>query len=214
MGIYVPPSLVNKYETCTNITDVKNINSSYKTDLFDGGWGYPLSNLTSAQSSNEWQNAGLFGGLDGSTMTKFGIPSLPKLEKARGMFFKCNQLTEMKLSMPKVKHIGALWEVNTNSPLGFLQGCTKLQWAELYIPECIGAVGAFMGDTVLTSVKLISSKKLVYVTRICANCPMLTSFSWEASNIHTATGGWDSCKLNKESVLEIITALAETPYKN
>lgn len=196
-----------KYAHCANIKDVKYINNEYKNDLYSNNWRYPLPSLSNAIEMDSWQSVNLF---TKSSIVNFEPTSLPNLVKGWGMFSESKNLSKIDLELPKCTHLGNSWCGNWQ---GMFSVCSSLTEAKLDIPKTFNVNALFIEDSNLEIVNLKNASSITVADNICRNCKKLKSFKWDATNVHHAYTAWQSCILDKESILGILSALAENPTK-
>ena len=201
--VHVPPTEVNKYDHCTTVNEIEALNPDYKNDLTsDGGWGYALFNLKYGSKNNGigWDASGL---LMQSSLRKFGLRILPKLETAV-KFLASSKLEELELELPMATNIGAAWKGNQ---VGICSKCDELRRAELTIPKASIIRESFFQCPKLESLTL-KGTNATDLYNLCYNNKSLSSFWINSQTITVADSAFHLCILTKESALHILHKLA------
>lgn len=175
---------VNKYANCTNTDDIAAINADYKTDLTsDGEWVYSLPNVSS-----------LIYTFSGSKITKWRIP-LPALTTVDHTFHEVGSLTFWSGELPMLKK--ATDFVRYTKIKNWTVDLPSLQQADGFIRDN-NALVSFSGNV----------DKLQNGTRFFHGASKLTTV---LSGFPSLTQGYlmfNTCILNKESVLRILASLS------
>jgi len=109
-----------KYAHCTNIADIKNINSNFKEDYANNekNWNWNLDNFVHDGSTNF---------LSGSTMVSFNS-EMPKTTNAKNFFYNCRSLKEANTNYKDFTNVDGIFSkcIMPDWPKDFSPNTTKL----------------------------------------------------------------------------------------